>query len=113
MMQPNAGINIPADAPSWAVTLMVQNAQAVDDLKGMVREMDGKFDQHIAEGAEVKADIAVLKNNTIPSGDFRALQAKHDAMQKEVDGLKGWFRMLAGAVVVAIVGAVFHEIGLD
>ena len=67
MMQPNAGINIPADAPSWAVTLMVQNAQAVDDLKGMVREMDGKFDQHIAEGAEVKADIAVLKNAALES----------------------------------------------
>ena len=52
------------------------NTQAIEDVRDWMKSIDSKLDKHIAEGAEVKANIAVLTSQSVDPSRVAVLEAR-------------------------------------
>ena len=74
------------------------NTQAIEDVRDWMKSIDSKLDKHIAEGAEVKANIAVLTSQSVDPSRVAVLEARVGALARLVWAVGG----TAGAALAAV-----------
>ena len=74
------------------------NTQAIEDVRDWMKSIDSKLDKHIAEGAEVKANIAVLTSQSVDPSRVAVLEARVGALTRLVWAVGG----AAGAALAAV-----------
>ena len=74
------------------------NTQAIEELRRIADRTEGKLDVHIAEGAEVKANIAVLTSQSVDPARVAVLEARVGALTRLVWAVGG----AAGAALAAV-----------
>ena len=79
--------------------LATWNTQAIEEMRGWMKRIEGKLDKHIEEGAEVKANIAVLRSDHIDPSRVAVLEDRVASLTRLVWGIGG----AAGTALVAVL----------
>ena len=83
--------------PAW-------NTQAVEEMRGWMQRIESKMDKHIAEGQQVKTDIAVLASDKIDPSRVAVLEARVAALTRLVWGMGGVTGTALAAVALKYLG---------